>query len=70
MDLWQRLERTDHDLFSRFLQLTAFRHAVPQRPLHIEEVDPADGTTPARVREIHREQLAKLSQNAETGSGC
>jgi pimeloyl-ACP methyl ester carboxylesterase len=24
IDLWQRLERTDHDLFTRFLQLTAF----------------------------------------------
>jgi pimeloyl-ACP methyl ester carboxylesterase len=23
-DLWQRLERTDHDLFTRFLQLTCF----------------------------------------------
>ena len=28
--------------------------------LRIEEVDPADAITPARVREIHREQLAKL----------
>ncbi len=27
--------------------------------LQIEEVDPAEGTTPARVREIHREQLAR-----------
>ncbi|MFL6109856.1 MAG: alpha/beta fold hydrolase [Catenulispora sp.] len=24
IDLWQRLERTDHDLFTRFLQLTCF----------------------------------------------
>ncbi len=28
--------------------------------LKIEEVDPAEAITPARVREIHREQLAKL----------
>ncbi|MBW8766040.1 MAG: hypothetical protein JF630_07335 [Geodermatophilales bacterium] len=28
--------------------------------LQIEEVDPAEAITPARVREIHREQLAKL----------
>lgn len=28
--------------------------------LSIEEIDPADAITPARVREIHREQLAKL----------
>ena len=28
--------------------------------LKIEEIDPADAITPARVREIHREQLAKL----------
>ena len=33
--------------------------------LEIEEVDPADAITPARVREIHREQLAKLE--AERG---
>ena len=33
--------------------------------LEIEEVDPADTITPARVREIHREQLAKLE--AERG---
>ena len=31
----------------------------------IEEVEPADAITPARVREIHREQLAKLE--AERG---
>jgi hypothetical protein len=30
--------------------------------LKIEEVDPKDAITPARVREIHREQLAKLEQ--------
>jgi hypothetical protein len=30
--------------------------------LHIEEVGPADGTTPARVRDIHREQLNKLEE--------
>jgi hypothetical protein len=30
--------------------------------LRIEEVDPAGGTTPARVREIHREHLATLEQ--------
>ena len=28
--------------------------------LQIEEVDPAEAITPARVREIHREQLAEL----------
>jgi hypothetical protein len=28
--------------------------------LRIEEVDPSEAITPARVREIHREQLAKL----------
>ena len=28
--------------------------------LRIDEVDPAEATTPARVREIHREQLTKL----------
>jgi hypothetical protein len=28
--------------------------------LQIEEVDPSEAITPARVREIHREQLAKL----------
>lgn len=28
--------------------------------LKIEEIDPAEAITPARVREIHREQLAKL----------
>jgi hypothetical protein len=28
--------------------------------LRIEEIDPADAITPARVREIHREQLARL----------
>ena len=33
--------------------------------LAIEEVDPAEAITPARVREIHREQLAKLE--AERG---
>lgn len=33
--------------------------------LTIEEVNPADAITPARVREIHREQLAKLE--AERG---
>jgi hypothetical protein len=33
--------------------------------LQIEEVDPAEAITPARVREIHREQLAKLE--AERG---
>jgi hypothetical protein len=30
--------------------------------LRIEEVDPADATTPARVRDIHRGQLARLEQ--------
>jgi hypothetical protein len=30
--------------------------------LEIEEVDPAEGTTPARVREIHREQLGQLEK--------
>jgi hypothetical protein len=30
--------------------------------LRIERVDPAEGTTPARVREIHREQLARLDR--------
>jgi hypothetical protein len=30
--------------------------------LRIEEVDRAEATTPARVREIHRDQLAKLHQ--------
>jgi hypothetical protein len=30
--------------------------------LQIEEVDPAEGTTPARVRQIHREQLNKLQE--------
>ena len=33
--------------------------------LQIEEVDPSEAITPARVREIHREQLAKLE--AERG---
>jgi hypothetical protein len=33
--------------------------------LQIEKVDPAETITPARVREIHREQLAKLE--AERG---
>ncbi|MGH3314769.1 MAG: hypothetical protein ACRDO0_01375 [Nocardioidaceae bacterium] len=33
--------------------------------MQIEEVDPAEAITPARVREIHREQLAKLE--AERG---
>ena len=33
--------------------------------LQIEEVDPAEAITPARVREIHREQLTKLE--AERG---
>jgi hypothetical protein len=33
--------------------------------LEIEEVDPAEAITPVRVREIHREQLAKLE--AERG---
>jgi hypothetical protein len=31
----------------------------------IEEIDPAEAITPERVREIHREQLAKLE--AERG---
>jgi hypothetical protein len=35
--------------------------------LQIEEVDPAEAITAARVREIHREQLAKLE--AERGDG-
>ena len=30
--------------------------------LGIEEVDPADATTPTRVRDIHRGQLARLEQ--------
>ena len=30
--------------------------------LRIERVDPADATTPARVRDIHRGQLARLEQ--------
>lgn len=30
--------------------------------LRIERVDPAEATTPARVREIHRQQLASLEQ--------
>jgi hypothetical protein len=30
--------------------------------LRIEEVDPAEGTTPARVRDIHRERLAMLEK--------
>jgi hypothetical protein len=33
--------------------------------MQVEEVDPAEAITPARVREIHREQLAKL--DAERG---
>ena len=33
--------------------------------MQIEEVDPSEAITPARVREIHREQLAKLE--AERG---
>jgi hypothetical protein len=33
--------------------------------LQIEEVDPSEGLTPARVREIHLELLAKLE--AERG---
>ena len=33
--------------------------------LHIEEVDPLEAITPARVREIHQEQLSKLE--AERG---
>ena len=33
--------------------------------LKIEEVDPSEAITPARVREIHKEQLAKLE--AERG---
>jgi hypothetical protein len=33
--------------------------------MRVEEVDPAEAITPARVREIHREQLAKLE--AERG---
>ncbi|HWL98181.1 MAG TPA: hypothetical protein VNP20_12595 [Nocardioidaceae bacterium] len=33
--------------------------------LQVEEVDPAEAITPARVQEIHREQLAKLE--AERG---
>lgn len=35
--------------------------------LKIEEVDPSEAITPARVREIHRELLAKLE--AERGEG-
>jgi hypothetical protein len=31
--------------------------------LRIEEVDPAEAITPARVREIHREQLARLESD-------
>jgi hypothetical protein len=31
--------------------------------LHIEQVHPAEATTPARVRDIHRDQLAKLQEN-------
>jgi hypothetical protein len=31
--------------------------------LQIEEVDPGEAITPARVREIHREQLAKLESD-------
>jgi len=34
--------------------------------LHIEEVDRSEAITPARVREIHREQLSKLE--AERGA--
>jgi hypothetical protein len=30
--------------------------------LRVEEVDPSEAITPARVRELHREQLAKLEQ--------
>ena len=30
--------------------------------LQIEEIDPGEAITPARVREIHREQLAKLEK--------
>jgi hypothetical protein len=30
--------------------------------LQIDEIDPAEATTPARVREIHLEQLAKLER--------
>jgi len=30
--------------------------------LQIEEIDPSEAITPARVREIHREQLTKLEQ--------
>ena len=30
--------------------------------LRIEEVDPAEATTPARVRDIHREQLTRLER--------
>jgi hypothetical protein len=35
--------------------------------LQIEEVDPAEAITPARVREIHRERLAELE--ADRGPG-
>jgi hypothetical protein len=35
--------------------------------LQLEEVDPADATTPARVRDIHLRQLARLEQ--ERGEG-
>lgn len=35
--------------------------------VQVEEVDPSDGITPARVREIHREQLATLE--TERGDG-
>jgi hypothetical protein len=33
--------------------------------LEVEEVDPAEAITPARVREVHREQLGRLE--AERG---
>jgi hypothetical protein len=33
--------------------------------LAIEEVSPDESITPARVREIHREQLAKLEAGRE-----
>jgi hypothetical protein len=34
---------------------------IPPR-FRIEQVDPAQGTTPARVSQIHREQLAALER--------
>jgi hypothetical protein len=38
--------------------------------LQTEEVDPARAITPARVREIHREQLAKLEAERGDRFGC